>query len=485
MRVIEKRDYTIRRVVVKWLRGSLMVLALMALGCSKSGFGKNCESDEDCEGDRVCENKVCVDPDDVEGGDGGSVVFEPKTPVGDVDVDIVDMLFVIENGGEISEEQEKLRQEFPRLIQILASGDLDPDDGITTGQDFRPVKSLHVAVVSSDMGLPGVPPEEDPDPENRCEAGGYGDDGKFQSESNPADDPSLSCAVSYPPILVFKEGGDVNKIANDLACIAALGMNGCGYEMQLEASLKALWPSSPENLSYQQKALGITFFNDSASHCDSLHKEFLRGTVYHPSEPERLSVLAIVVVTEEDDCSAGPRNNFEFLYKSYQLPGSEQEPAAYTPVNLRCYYDSINGTEFKYPVERYVSGFKALREGYEQLVVFAAITGIPPEIDESAYDSDNDGIMDSAERDHYYDAILGHTDMQERIRTDGIDLEPVCTAEYYGGYFGETVAKPARRIVQVARGFGENGVVRSICQQNFTSAMDAVIQAISRHLASD
>ena len=473
---------------MKWVHRSIIVLALVSPGCWKTVVASNCESDEECESDRVRENEVCVDTDDVDGvdrGDGGSVVFEPETPVEEVDVDVVDMLFVVENGGEISEEQEKFRQELPRLIEILTSGDLNPDDGINTGQDFRPVKYLHLAVVSSDMGLPGVPAEENPDLENRCEINGYGDDGKFLSESNPARDPSLSCAASYPSILTFKEGGDVNRIADDFACITALGMYGCGYEMPLEASLKALWPASPENLSDEQKELGITFFGGSLSHGDDLHKEFLRGTVYHPSEPNNLSVLAIVLVTEEDDCSAGTQGSFEFLYRNYQLPGSEQEASALTPLNLRCYYDTINETGHKYPVERYVSGLKALREGYEQLVVFAAITGIPPEIDESAYDSDNDGLLDAAERNRYYDAILGHTDMQERIRTDGLNLEPVCTAEYYGGHFGETVAKPARRIVQVAHGFGENGVVSSICQENFTSGMDAIIQAISRHLTTD
>jgi hypothetical protein len=44
-----------------------------------------------------------------------------------------------------------------------------------------------------------------------------------------------------------------------------------------------------------------------------------------------------------------------------------------------------------------------------------------------------------------------------------------------------TVAKPARRILQVARGFGENGVIQSVCQENFTSAMDAIVKTVSRH----
>ena len=41
-------------------------------------------------------------------------------------------------------------------------------------------------------------------------------------------------------------------------------------------------------------------------------------------------------------------------------------------------------------------------------------------------------------------------------------------------------AFPPRRIVQVARGFGENGVVASICEADFTGGMDAIISAIVR-----
>jgi hypothetical protein len=45
-------------------------------------------------------------------------------------------------------------------------------------------------------------------------------------------------------------------------------------------------------------------------------------------------------------------------------------------------------------------------------------------------------------------------------------------------------ADPPRRIVQVARGFGANGLVQSICQADFTPALDAIVAKLGTQLAT-
>jgi hypothetical protein len=403
--------------------------------------------------------------------------------IADIDVrkvDKVDLLFVVDNSDSMKEPQEKLRQEMPRMIRILTSGDLNPDDngGIPEpGKDFPAARDLHLAVVSTDMGLPGV--KMSIDPEGRCTIG-LGDDGRFQSVGNPAGDPNLSCQYNYPPFISFAEGQDANAAAQQLECIAALGMYGCGFEMPLEAALKALWPASPGNLDDYQQGLGLLFFGNSPPHGDQEHIEFLRGTLYHPAQSDRLSVLAVIMVTDEDDCSAGARGDLDFL----EHPNTAPPGIAEQPPNLRCYYDTVNNQGNKFPVERYINGLKALRPDYDQLVVFGAIAGVPPGIYEVDYDADGDGLISQQERDAYYQAILVHPLMQERIRDDGQNLEPSCTlaANPNVPNFFVTTAYPARRITGVAAGFGENGVIQSICQESFTGAMDSIIQAITRQL---
>ncbi len=408
--------------------------------------------------------------------------------IADVDVkkvEKVDLLFVLDNSGSMKEEQEKLRQEMPRMITILTTGDLNPDDngGIPEeNKDFPAAKDLHLAVVTTDMGLPGV--KQSIDPEGKCTAG-LGDDGFFQSAGNPAGDPNLTCNQQYPPILAYKTGQGPADIASQFQCVTALGIGGCGFEMQLEAGLKALWPANPGNLDESQQSVGVVFFGNSPSHGDQQHIEFLRGTKYHPQESEALSLLAIILVTDEEDCSAGARGNLDFLeHPNTAPPGINEQPA-----NLRCYFDTVNNQGNKFPVGRYVNAFKALRPGYQQLVVFAAIAGIPPNVRQADFDADGDGLISQPERDAFYQRIFSDPLMQERIRADLQNLEPSCTLpnplydpnDPQSEQFA-TKAYPARRIAEVAQGFGENGVIESICQENFTGAMDSIIQAISKQL---
>ena len=74
-------------------------------------------------------------------------------------VDQIDLLLMIDNSNSMAGEQALLGVELPRMVRILASGDAN-EDGV---EDFEPVRSLHVGVVTSDMGAgPAVPPGEDP-----------------------------------------------------------------------------------------------------------------------------------------------------------------------------------------------------------------------------------------------------------------------------------------------------------------------------------
>ncbi|MBN1653644.1 MAG: hypothetical protein JXA30_07690 [Deltaproteobacteria bacterium] len=397
-------------------------------------------------------------------------------------VDKIDMLFVIDNSVSMMQEQEKLRDQIPRMIKVLTTGDKSPDNG-REDNDFPPVKDLHLALVSSDMGLPNIPPEENPDQTGACY--GTGDDGNFLNDPSLAIAAGMSCpgigGGAYPLFLEHerqdKESAAVTiqraeATAAAFGCISFLSTTGCGFEMQLEAPLKALWPSQINNLNEEQLALQVKFLAGSQGHGDSDHALFLRGTSYHPTQPDQVSLLAIIVVTDEEDCSAGARGDLEFL--SLNFPGGER-----TDLNLRCYKDTVNNWGNKYPVDRYINGFKALRPSYPDLVVFGAIAGIPPNIEE---DANKDNEVTESERENYYNEILNHDLMQEIPDPDTKNLNYSCTQDDNMDGIFETQAFPARRLTEVARGFGATGIIRSICASNFTPAMDAIIDVISNKI---
>src|ERR1700741_2181487 len=66
-------------------------------------------------------------------------------------IDKVDMLFMVDNSGSMKEEQESLRSEFPKLIQVLTTG-----DRMNGTPMFPPAKDLHLGVAASDRGLVGI-----------------------------------------------------------------------------------------------------------------------------------------------------------------------------------------------------------------------------------------------------------------------------------------------------------------------------------------
>ncbi|HMI91072.1 MAG TPA: hypothetical protein VK509_06890 [Polyangiales bacterium] len=368
-----------------------------------------------------------------------------------VKTDKLDLLFMVDNSGSMAQEQSALREQFPKLISVLTSGNWGDDR-----PSFPPINDLHLAVVSSDLGLVGI---SDID---KCQ--GLGDDGVMQNEPRLA-----GCASAYPRFLTYTAGlNSYQDVANDFACIAMLGTDGCGFEQPLETTLKSLWPGADDRI----KFLGDSNNFGNLGHGDSENQGFLR------SDPENgLSVVAVVLVTDEDDCSS--QNTEHFTPNAYLDPNIPEEAKLLQQgLNVRCNFNQPN----LYATERYVNGLKALRPGHENMVLFAAIVGVPPEtVDANAVAGLDLGEF--SQREEFYDNIMNHPDMQPvvdgRNTPDPQDdtMRPSCNTS-------SGLAYPPRRIVEVARGFGANGMVQSICQEDFGPAVDTIVRSIGQRLAN-
>ena len=406
------------------------------------------------------EPSACSGSGSVSGGSGAKYPEQPSETceappdvieINTTSADKVDLLFVVDNSGSMTEEQASLREQFPHMIAALTSG--NPGNG---GPLFPPVKDLHLGVVSTDLGLVGI---SDID---RCV--GLGNDGIMQNE------PRLQgCKASYPRFLTYNAGlNSPSEVANDFSCIAMLGTEGCGFEQQLEVGLKALWPGSDNRITF------LGDFNNfgTQGHGDTENQGFLRN-----DPVQGLSVIAIVLVTDEEDCSS--QSTVHFTPNSYLDPQIESDAKLLQQgLNTRCFLNQQN----LYQVQRYTNGFKALRPGNEDMVVFSAIVGVPPEtVDQTTLGGAD--WEDAAKRDEVYEGILNHPLMQLVVEQNGTDdpgddtMRPSCNTS-------RGVAYPPRRIVETARGFGHNGLVQSICQEDFTPAMDAIVNRIGRQLSN-
>jgi hypothetical protein len=342
---------------------------------------------------------------------------------------------MVDNSNSMGEEQAALVRSLPQMVRTLASGQLlDPSTGEVI-REFTPVRSLQVGVVSSDMGTGGFMV-------TTCDRPNFGDDGVLRSAGD-TDRPG--CMPSYPLFLTFDPslGGDPDSFSADSACVLSLGLGGCGFEQPLEATLKAVSPASAAFPGVSPAYAPPTFIAGTSGHADGANR-------MSPSRPflRENSVLAVILLTDEEDCSAADPELFNPSSTLYGGVG----------LNLRCseYEDRALHT-----VDRYIGGLLQLRRSPGD-VIYSLIAGIPVDLV-----SDPD-ITD-------YEAILGDPRMQNRPAPDGSSLVPSCDTEM-------GLAFPPQRMVEVARGVDEGGgraSLTSICQSDYSPAMRPIILRLS------
>ncbi len=183
--------------------------------------------------------------------------------------DKLDLLLVLDNSSSTSHLQLNLACNFSRFVDGLRA--------LTTG-----MPDLHIAVVTPDLGAGALRIPS-------CARPG-GDDGAMQSAAYPV---QIDCSANGPPITLdttgctgpqggkawirYRSPTDNNiggqALTRAVACISALGDQGCGFESPLAAAARALERASDEN--------------------DPSNGGFLRVD----------ALLLIVILTDEDDCS--------------------------------------------------------------------------------------------------------------------------------------------------------------------------------------
>ncbi|MDH5676362.1 MAG: hypothetical protein OEZ06_29860 [Myxococcales bacterium] len=348
-------------------------------------------------------------------------------------IDKVDILLVIDDSLSLVEEYDALRRELPRLLNSITKGQAEDTD-------FPPVASVHVAVVTSDMGIgPEAPLYTGCSPE--------GDDGLFVK----AGEHELTCETEYSAFLEYSGGGAALATADTVSCLPLLGTEGCGFEMPLEALLKALWPKSDPSVE----------FRSGTGHGEDANAGFIRSD----------SLLVIVVVTDEDDCSTDDSLIFQ-PPEALDPADPEQAKLGNQGLNVRCQLNP----ERLFPIERYGFGLDRLRSAADD-VIFAVIGGIPPELVSDAARGAYD-FTSVAGAQAYYDDILADERMEYAI-VDGDGVpglagalpRPACQRDAIG-------ASPPRRLIEVARGFGARGVLGSICDEDFGNLTGQLVRAL-------
>lgn len=314
---------------------------------------------------------------------------------------VIDLLFLVDNSPGMDTKQKALADAFPALLAQLKDLPGGPPD-------------LHIGIVSSDLGA-GTSPVS-----GNCRA--QGDRGALQMKAG--------CGVRDGATWLEQNASGANftgDLATAFACAAQLGTGGCGYEQQLKAVGVAL--QSEENAGF------AGFLRDDA-------------------------VLGIVLLTDEDDCSA----DWNTTLFSQALPNET--------TSLRCATRGhiCNGKALEYPTTRAFEAnlsdcqpddsgtalmpvndiVKAIRDSKlrpsEQIVV-GGIFGWP---------------VDGAQNAKYR---IG-TDPNPTAGSEGKwDYLPICQSAALGKSYA------GLRMKAFVDAFGDNGMVSSLCTDDLSPAL--------------
>ncbi len=360
----------------------------------------------------------------------------------------LDLLILIDDSPSMREEQDKLAEQVPRLVNLLLTGGVDTDGVSMPVGDFPAVQSLHVAVITPDLGYSTEPTTTyqagvDFNPTNACTSTGKAG---FMQVTGLAGTPQ-ECSAQTPPegTLYLDRPTDASasfdmQFVADVECVTGQA-DGCGFEQQLEALLAS-----------DRNTANAGFNRDDA-------------------------LLAVIMITDEDDCSTTDPRIFDVEARPgnpYQGPFADPPTNLLVQFNLRCWQHK----QALQQIQRYVDRIANLKADPSQ-VVFAAITGIPEDsaLDPVNFDTDADR----------YAAILAHPGMAEvpDPADDGAQdqaLTPACIAGD-----GSGAAAPGVRIVETINGLagsntGVGTVVESICASDYAPALNAIVDRIAAAL---
>jgi len=186
----------------------------------------------------------------------------------------LDLLVMVDNSQSMNPLQAKMSAQLPTFLNALKD--------TSTGQ----YPDLHVAIVSSSFGGGAW------NNVNQCASGTHPGDDQGNFQQGPGGAGAGQCAALHAGETFLKNGdGTANSqpnfdgnIGDVFQCMALLGDSGCGFESQFESVYYALGKASLQPGTPDQDGDGVH---------DSHNGGFLRPG----------AVLAVVMLTNEDDCS--------------------------------------------------------------------------------------------------------------------------------------------------------------------------------------
>jgi len=319
----------------------------------------------------------------------------------------LDILFVIDNSPSTNDKQARLAAAFPQMIDVLSQ----IDGGLP---------NLHIGVVTSDMGTSssGDAPAPAIGQIGNGGCAGVGDDGALRKAAGMTD-AFLSDVEGPGGTRVTNYTGSLRDVFGSLAHV---GDGGCGFEQHFAAMRRAL--------------------------VNPLNAGFLRPTAN----------LAVVIVTDEDDCSASsstlfaPDNGTLGALSSFRCfrfgVHCGEDP---TTEGLHSNCEAAIGSPYIEDLDPFVDALLAAKSD-ARMVMTAAIIGLPPSVS------------------------VGFT-----VPPGGGPPQPFLERSCdFTGATGTDGAVPAVRIAEILYSFLGRNALTSICDDDLSNPLQRIGQSAAR-----
>jgi hypothetical protein len=455
--------------LLAYLSSFIVVVPLSASlgGCSEQ-LGSKCMSSDDCPDEAECvfgggeSVGVCIDPNE----DHGALPEPPSTGglLLTVNKDI-DILFVIDNSGSMGEEQAILANNFGSFIEVLEAEDVEAN--------------YRIGITTTDNGNPWCPPgETTPEAGNLVLRSCKDRLGDFLFNNGAVDVQDLACndicTLSSAELEILPTTTDFDptakprpwleniegvknipsstSTADAFKCFGPQGINGCGFESPLESMYLAL---------------------RRAENADEDEYGLIRAQ----------AILAVVIVTDEEDCSYNEEYAEIFAADGNKVFWSD--PTAAFPTSAVCWNAGVEciGDPSNYdscdPVNKDVNGNSTAWDDAAVMHPMSRYYGLLDGLEQQKQDFNANqevivaliGGVDASGNVVYADVSATDPEFQ-----DNFGIGPGCTAPSGGP---EPVkAVPPVRIRDVVNRYTE-GNMFSICNDDYSEAFDAIAERIS------
>ena len=401
----------------------------------------------------------------------------------------LDLLLIVDNSGSMGEEQNNLALQFPLLVQRLRT--LKDAQGQGVGADVQ------VMVTTTDVGHPLCAPFNKADYQpamgapidtacsDRLERFSPIAEGTPVPEACTSVCPKGASAVPTDRFIAFDpdthnildEDGIGDPAVDALACVAPQGIDGCGMESPLEAMRLALDPTAPWNTG---------------------DRPFLRPG----------GVLAIVILTDETDCSAQQLEFFDpgtvddpafnqFWEDFPGTPGQKKDPTSAVCWNasMTCLdadddaiYESCTPEDkgVLFPSAIYTDMLADTFETAGKPVFMLLLTGVPSvtaHAPEAPHGPIAGGVLDLVHRQWTPADILPGDPKTAALKQYEFAIGPGCSNAATGQ------AIPPGRLQSICGSLDQPGELRccieSICDPSFAGAIECLADMLAQKLTAD